>query len=172
MSILAVSVSHKTGDVALLSQLAMDAATTTKLAGALLDSDHIDEAVVLSTCNRTELYASVSRFHGGLDDATTQLAELAGLSVADLQNSCAVYFDEGAVAHPFAVAAGLDSLVVGESQILGQVKQALAAARVAAPSAPCSTRCSSRPCGSASGCRARPTSALPVAPWSRRRTGC
>ena len=129
MSILTVSVSHKTGDVALLSHLAMDAATTTKLAGALVDSDHIDEAVVLSTCNRTEVYASVSRFHGGLDDTTTQLAELAGLDVVELQNSCAVYFDEGAVAHLFAVAAGLDSLVVGENQILGQVKHALTAAQ-------------------------------------------
>lgn len=129
MSILSVSVSHKTGDLTLLSQLAMDGATAGKLAGALLDSDHIDEAVVLSTCNRTEVYASVSRFHGGLDDVTTALADLAGLSVVDLQNSCAVYFDEGAVAHVFAVAAGLDSLVVGESQILGQVKQALVAAQ-------------------------------------------
>ena len=129
MSILSVSVSHKTTSVDLLSRLAMDSATAGKLGQALLDSDHIDEAIVLSTCNRTELYASVSRFHGGLDDATTQLAELAGWSVPELQHSCAVYFDEGAVAHLFAVAAGLDSLVVGESQILGQVKHALAAAQ-------------------------------------------
>ncbi len=129
MSILSVTVSHKTTSVDLLSRLAMDSATAGKLGQALLDSDHIDEAIVLSTCNRTELYASVSRFHGGLDDATTQLAELAGWSVPELQHSCAVYFDEGAVAHLFAVAAGLDSLVVGESQILGQVKHALAAAQ-------------------------------------------
>jgi glutamyl-tRNA reductase len=129
MSILSVSVSHKTTSVDLLSQLAMDADGAGKLAGALLDSEHIDEAVVLSTCNRTEVYASVSRFHGGLDDVTAQLAELAGLSVPELQNSCAVYFDEGAVAHVFAVAAGLDSLIVGESQILGQVRQALIGAQ-------------------------------------------
>ena len=131
MSILSVSVSHKTTDVAALSRLAMDAATAGKLAEALLGSDHIDEAVVLSTCNRTEVYASVSRFHGGLDDVTQQLADLAGLSVVELQNSCAVYFDEGAVAHVFAVAAGLDSLVVGESQILGQVRISLTAAQTA-----------------------------------------
>lgn len=131
MSILTVSVSHKTTSVDLLSRLAMDSASATKLAGALLDSDHIDEVVVLSTCNRTEIYTSVSRFHGGLDDVTTQLAQLAGLDVSDLQHSCAVYFDEGAVAHVFAVAAGLDSLVVGESQILGQLRQALTNAQSA-----------------------------------------
>ncbi|WP_375425908.1 glutamyl-tRNA reductase [uncultured Friedmanniella sp.] len=126
MSILVVSVSHRSTSVAMLSRLAMDAATAGKLAGQLVTSEHIDEAVVLSTCNRTELYASVSRFHGGLDDAVLALAELAGLSVEELRTLCAVYFDEGAVAHTFAVASGLDSVVVGESQILGQVRAALA----------------------------------------------
>jgi glutamyl-tRNA reductase len=125
MSILVVSVSHRSTSVGMLSRLAMDAASTAKLAEQLLSSDHIDEAVVLSTCNRTELYTSVSRFHGGLDDAVAALAELAGLSVAELRTLCAVFFDEGAVAHTFSVAAGLDSVVVGESQILGQVRAAL-----------------------------------------------
>ena len=68
MSILAVSVSHKTTSVDVLSRVAMDAATATKLAQSLLSGDHVDEAVVLSTCNRTEMYVAVSRFHGGLDD--------------------------------------------------------------------------------------------------------
>jgi glutamyl-tRNA reductase len=131
MSILIVSVSHKTTSVDLLSRLAMDPATVGKLTDALIASDHIDEAVVLSTCNRTEVYASVSRFHGGLDDATTALADSAGVSVTELRQICAVYFDEGAVAHVFSVAAGLDSLVLGESQILGQVRQALTAGQAA-----------------------------------------
>lgn len=125
MSILVVSVSHKSTSVATLSQLAMDPPAAAKLADQLLVSEHIDEAVVLSTCNRTELYVSVARFHGGLDDATAALADFAGLSVAELGTMCAVYFDEGAVAHTFSVAAGLDSVVVGESQILGQVRAAL-----------------------------------------------
>ena len=131
MSILIVSVSHKTTSVDVLSQLAMDPATAGKLGDALIASDHIDEAVVLSTCNRTEVYASVSRFHGGLDDATSLVAELAGISVDELRKICAVYFDEGAVAHMFTVASGLDSMVLGESQILGQVKQALSAGQAA-----------------------------------------
>ena len=127
MSILAVSVSHKTTSMEVLSRVAMDPATATKLAQVMIGSDHVDEAVVLSTCNRTEMYASVSRFHGGLDDVTGALAELSGVGVAELRQMCAVYFDEGAVAHTFAVAAGLDSMVVGENQILGQVKSALTA---------------------------------------------
>ncbi|GAA1426665.1 glutamyl-tRNA reductase [Microlunatus lacustris] len=125
MSILVVSVSHRSTSVGMLSRLAMDATSTAALAEQLVASDHVDEAVVLSTCNRTELYASVTRFHGGLDDAVAALAELAGLSVAELRTLCAVYFDEGAVAHTFSVTAGLDSVVVGESQILGQVRTAL-----------------------------------------------
>ncbi len=125
MSILVVSVSHKSTSVGMLAQLAMDAPSSAKLADQLLTSEHIDEAVVLSTCNRTELYVSVGRFHAGLDDATSSLAQFTGIAVADLRAMCAVYFDEGAVAHTFSVAAGLDSVVVGENQILGQVKAAL-----------------------------------------------
>jgi glutamyl-tRNA reductase len=131
MSVLVVSVSHKSTSVAHLADLALDAPAAAKLADSLLASEHIDEAVVLATCNRTEIYASVSRFHGALDDATQALADLGGLSVNAVQDRCAVYFDEGAVAHTFTVAAGLDSVVIGESQILGQVKSALTAAQSA-----------------------------------------
>jgi glutamyl-tRNA reductase len=125
MSILVVSVSHKSTSVSHLAQLSLDAHASAKLAGQLVDSEHIDEAIVLSTCNRTEVFASVSRFHGALDDATGALADVAGLRPGELRSLCAVFFDEGAVAHTFSVASGLDSLVVGESQVLGQVKSAL-----------------------------------------------
>src|SRR4029453_4562614 len=125
MSILVVSVSHKSTSVSHLGQLALDSHASAKLGEQLVGSEHIDEAVVLSTCNRTELYASVSRFHGALDDATQVLADIAGLRSSELRSLCAVFFDEGAVAHAFSVASGLDSLVIGESQVLGQVKGAL-----------------------------------------------
>jgi glutamyl-tRNA reductase len=113
MSVLVVSVSHKSTSVAHLADLALDPPAAAKLADQLMASEHIDEVVVLATCNRTEIYASVSRFHGALDDATEALAERGDLTVAELQARCAVYFDEGAVAHTFAVAAGLDSVVIG-----------------------------------------------------------
>ena len=129
MSILVVSVSHKSTSVAELAELDLDSPSSVKLTDQLLTSEHIDEAVVLATCNRTEIYASVSRFHGALADASDALAQVGGLTVAQLQARCAVYFDEGAVAHTFAVASGLDSVVVGESQILGQVKGALTLAQ-------------------------------------------
>lgn len=125
MSILVVSVSHKTTSIDVLARLALDPAGATKVTDTLLASEHVDEAVVLSTCNRTEIYTSVSRFHGGVDDVTQILADVSGLDVEELRGTCAVFFDEGAVAHTFAVASGLDSMVVGESQILGQVKAAL-----------------------------------------------
>lgn len=127
MSVLVVSVSHRSTSVGDLAPLSMDAPTSVKLAGELITSEHIDEAVVLSTCNRTELYASVSRFHGGLEDAVTALADLTGVAAGELRGKCAVFFDEGAVAHTFAVASGLDSVVIGENQILGQVRAALSA---------------------------------------------
>ena len=125
MSILVVGVSHKSTSVDVLAQLAMDSPASLKLVDQLMTSEHIDEAVILSTCNRTEIYTSVARFHGAVDDITDALAEFAGLTAVELRRACSVYFDEGAVAHTFAVASGLDSLVLGENQILGQVKAAL-----------------------------------------------
>lgn len=125
MSILVLSVSHRTASMSTLAELALDPAGTAKLTHALTGSEHLDEVVVLSTCNRTEIYAAVTRFHAGLDDLTRQLSLLTGVGVTALTDACAVYYDEGAVGHTFNVAAGLDSLVIGESQILGQVRSAL-----------------------------------------------
>jgi glutamyl-tRNA reductase len=131
VSILVVSVSHKTTTVDNLSRLAMDSDTASKLATTLVDSEHIEEAVVLSTCNRTEIYAEVGRFHAGLDEITGRLAETCDFDVARLRGMCSVYFDEGAVAHIFNVAGGLDSMVIGENQILGQVRSALSSGQQA-----------------------------------------
>lgn len=129
MSILSVSVSHKTASVDLLGRLNLDQGQSQKLADGLLQSEQVAEALVLSTCNRTEIYADVERFHAGLDDLTSQLAAVADLDLDLLRDLCSVYFDDGAVAHVFRVAAGLESMVLGENQILGQVRAALAAAQ-------------------------------------------
>ena len=125
----------------------------------------------MSTCNRTELYASVTRFHGALDDATQALADFAGLRPGELRSLCAVFFDEGAVAHTFSVAAGLDSLVIGESQILGQVRGALTLSQAHGPSALSSIPCSSRRSESASGSTRKPESARLAVRSSLLRTG-
>ncbi|MDO5681286.1 MAG: glutamyl-tRNA reductase [Propionibacteriaceae bacterium] len=123
MSILVVSVSHKTASMDLLARLTLPADMTSKMLTSLVESEHVAEAVVLSTCNRTEIYASVTRFHGGLQALTETVERIAGVSVETLQDNCAVFYDEAAVSHCFSVASGLDSMVRGEHQILGQVRQ-------------------------------------------------
>lgn len=129
MSILVLSVSHKTAPVDLLSRASMDPVTSTRLEQSLADGEHISEAVVLSTCNRTEVYAQVSRFHHSLEDITDKVADATGLAPETLKKHCAVFYDEAAVSHLFNVTSGLDSMVVGENQILGQVKTALSRAQ-------------------------------------------
>jgi glutamyl-tRNA reductase len=125
VSILIVGASHRTASVELLERLALDPAGAAKVRRAALDSDHVGEALVLATCNRIEIYAEVDRFHGSVEDLTALLAEHAASTMEDVLGSLYVHYDEAAVAHLFEVATGLDSMVVGESQILGQVREAL-----------------------------------------------
>ncbi|TDO85390.1 glutamyl-tRNA reductase [Enemella evansiae] len=129
MSILVVSLSHRTAPMDLLGRLSLDADASGKLTQALVGGEHVDEAVVLSTCNRLEVYAAVTRFHGGLGAGTAELAGITGVSVDEIQDNCAVFYDEAAVSHCFAVASGLDSMVAGEHQILGQVRGAYSTAQ-------------------------------------------
>jgi glutamyl-tRNA reductase len=86
--------------------------------------EHVSEAVVLSTCNRTEVYAVAEKFHGAYQDIRTFLGELAHLAPEDLADHLYVHYDREAVRHLFTVAAGLDSAVIGEPEILGQVRSA------------------------------------------------
>jgi glutamyl-tRNA reductase len=125
MSILCVGISHQTAPVAVLETLALDADGAGKLAHAVAETEHALEAVVLSTCNRVEVYAEVERFHGSVEDVSALLCDIAGGDRAALVSHLYVHYDEGALAHLFTVAAGLDSMVVGESQILGQLRSAL-----------------------------------------------
>lgn len=127
MSVLLLGLSHRTATIELLEQVALDQAGVSKLRRATLDSPHVSEALVLSTCNRVEIYAAVERFHGGIEDLTTIFADHSGVDADVWLPSIYVLYDEGAVAHLFSVAAGLDSMVIGESQVLGQVRDALRA---------------------------------------------
>ncbi|HYO32184.1 MAG TPA: glutamyl-tRNA reductase [Nocardioidaceae bacterium] len=125
MSILIVGTSYRRAPVELLEQLALDVDAAAKLRAAALDTAYVSEVVVLATCNRIEIYAEVDRFHGSVEDLTALLAEHANAAVGDVVETLYVHYDEAAVAHLFEVATGLDSMVVGESQILGQVRSAL-----------------------------------------------
>ncbi|SNR96606.1 glutamyl-tRNA reductase [Geodermatophilus pulveris] len=129
MSLLAVGVSHQTAPVALLEQFAMGTDDTVKALHELVGSDHVSEAIVLATCNRVEVFAEVDRFHGGVSDVSRVLARQAGATVEELSPYVTVHYEDQAVAHLFTVAAGLDSMVVGETQVLGQLRNAYALAR-------------------------------------------
>jgi glutamyl-tRNA reductase len=125
MSYLVVGISHRSADIAVLERVALDPEAATKLAIAVQAAPAVTESAVLATCNRTEVYACVERFHAGMDEVTAILSDLTGVPLLDLAEHLYVHFEEGAVAHLFQVAVGLDSMVVGESQILGQVKDTL-----------------------------------------------
>src|SRR4051794_27977919 len=129
MSLLAVGVSHQTAPVALLEQFAMGTDDRVKALHELVESDHVSEALVLATCNRIEVFAEVEKFHGGVADVSRVLARQAGASVEELSPYVTVHYEDQAVAHLFTVAAGLDSMVVGETQVLGQLRAAYALAR-------------------------------------------
>ena len=124
MSIVVIGVNHRTGPLALLERVAVSVESLPKVIASLTSRVNIREAVVLSTCNRTEVYAVAERFHGAYADIRDFFCELGGLSPDELHPHLYSQHDDGAVAHLFDVAAGLDSAVLGETEILGQVRGA------------------------------------------------
>jgi glutamyl-tRNA reductase len=130
VSVLLFGVSHQSAPVSVLEQLSTDESEQIKLVDRIMQSPLVTEAMVLSTCNRVEVYAVVDAFHGGLSAIGQVLADHSGMSVPDLTRYAYVRYSEAAVEHLFAVASGLDSAVVGEQQVLGQVRRAYAAAEV------------------------------------------
>jgi glutamyl-tRNA reductase len=129
MSLLVVGCNHRSADLALLERLAIPSDEVPKALTSLTRLPHVTEAAVLSTCNRVEIYAQVARFHGGLQELRGWLAERGDVHPQDLDELQYSYHDDRAAAHLFAVASGLDSMVVGERQIAVQVKQAMEVAR-------------------------------------------
>ncbi len=126
MTVLVVGLSHRTAPVSVLERTAVPVDDIRKTVEELHRAETISEVLLLSTCNRVEVYADVARFHRGVEEITTVLARHAGLAVADLAEHLYVHFAEAAAEHMFTVASGLDSMVVGESQILGQLRSAYA----------------------------------------------
>jgi glutamyl-tRNA reductase len=125
MTILVLGISHHSAPLRVLDQLALTQDLADRLAADLTASEAISEAIVLATCNRVEIYADVPRFHPAVTAASDLLAKATGMPRGLLAEHSYLHFDSGAVAHLFAVAAGLDSMVVGEAQILGQVRASL-----------------------------------------------
>jgi glutamyl-tRNA reductase len=125
MSALVVGLSHKSAPVAILEQAVVSGDTLAKLLRDVALTDSVAETFVVSTCNRVEVYADVDRFHAGVTAICELLARHCGVQARDLTAHLYVHYEDRAVAHLLAVACGLDSVVVGEGQILGQVRSAL-----------------------------------------------
>jgi glutamyl-tRNA reductase len=124
MSILVIGVNHRSGPLSVLERVALSPDEVPKAVDALVRRDNVREVAVLSTCNRTEIYAVAERFHGAYADIRDFLCDLGRIAPDELHPHLYSQHDELAVRHLFEVAAGLDSVVVGETEILGQLRQA------------------------------------------------
>ncbi|MFB6811333.1 glutamyl-tRNA reductase [Streptomyces sp. NPDC056387] len=126
MSLLVVGLSHRSAPVSVLERASLSADAKVKLLHDTLAAEPATEATVLATCNRIELYADVDKFHAGVAELSTLLAQHSGVALEELTPYLYVHYEDRAVHHLFSVACGLDSMVIGEGQILGQIKDALA----------------------------------------------
>jgi glutamyl-tRNA reductase len=129
MSVLVVGTSHRSAPVTVLERAAVSGDELTKLLRDVFHSEHVAGTFVVSTCNRVEVYAEVDKFHAGVSAICELLARHAGVALSDLTPHLYVHYEDGAVQHLLSMTCGLESMVVGESQILGQVRGSLALAR-------------------------------------------
>jgi glutamyl-tRNA reductase len=125
VSVLVVGLSNKSAPVAILERAAVSGDSLGKLLRDVAQSEPVAEAFVVSTCNRVEVYADVDRFHAGVTAICDLLVRHCGVPADELTAYLYVHYEDRAVSHLMAVACGLDSVVVGEGQILGQVRSAL-----------------------------------------------
>lgn len=124
MSVVVIGINHRTSPLGILERVTIAPEDLPKALHGVVARDDVREAVVLSTCNRTEVYAVAERYHAAYADIRDFFCAQSGLGPDEVQPHLYSQHDEAAVAHLFSVAAGLDSAVVGENEILGQVKQA------------------------------------------------
>lgn len=124
MSVLVVGMSHRSAPVALLERLSMDDAVQNEAGEVFTQQPSLSEAMIISTCNRLEVYAVTNAFHTGVNDVLRVLERFSGVDVAELRGYLYVRYADAAAEHLMRVASGLDSMVVGEQQIIGQVRAA------------------------------------------------
>jgi glutamyl-tRNA reductase len=130
MSILVIGVNHRSGPLSVLERVTIAPDEVPKAVRSLVSRDNVREVVVVSTCNRTEIYAIAEKFHGAYADIRDFLCDLGDITPDELHPYLYSQHDDAAVTHLFEVAAGLDSAVVGEAEILGQLRQAWEIAQV------------------------------------------
>src|SRR4051812_40322866 len=125
MSLLVVGLCHRSAPVSVLERATLSADAQIKLLQDTVAAEPAAEAALLATCNRIEVYADVDKFHAGVAELSTLLSRYSGAGLDELTPHLYVHYEDRAVHHLFSVACGLDSMVVGEGQILGQIKDAL-----------------------------------------------
>ncbi|HEY7812001.1 MAG TPA: hypothetical protein VIC62_02115, partial [Nakamurella sp.] len=136
--LMVLGASHHDLELTQLDRLAIHPTLLSRAVGDLArrPDGPIDGAVVVSTCNRLEIYLDAVRFHDAIDGVAEQLAQVTGLGAAEVSTMLKVRVGAPAVAHLFTVASGLDSMVVGEAEIAGQVARALREAQTTGTASP------------------------------------
>jgi glutamyl-tRNA reductase len=124
VSVVVIGLNHRTAPLDLLERMAIGEGQLAKALHDLTTREHVSEALVLSTCNRTEVYAVAERFHGAYSDIRGFLADFSFLPPEEFSDHLYVHYDSAAAAHLMSVTAGLDSAVLGETEVQGQVKLA------------------------------------------------
>jgi glutamyl-tRNA reductase len=124
VSVIVVGLNHRTAPVELRERVAVPSSRLDKALHDLSSREHLAEVVLLSTCNRTEIYARSTKFHSAVSDVLDFLSEQGGAAPEAFSEHLYTYYDDSAVSHLFGVAAGLDSMILGEGEILGQVRGA------------------------------------------------
>ncbi len=124
MSIVVLGINYHTSPVTLLEKVMIPVPALSEALQVLSSHSDIREVIVLSTCNRTEVYAVTERYHAAHTDILEFLCETSGLSADEITPHLYSQFDDDAVVHLFEVAAGIDSAVLGETEIVGQVRDA------------------------------------------------
>jgi glutamyl-tRNA reductase len=124
-----VGLSHRSAPVTVLERAAVSGDALGKLVRDIFHAEHVAGTFTVSTCNRVEVYAEVDKFHAGVSVICAMLARHSGVALPQLTPHLYVHYEDGAVQHLLSMTCGLESMVVGESQILGQVRRALALAR-------------------------------------------
>ena len=123
MSVVVVGLNHRTVPLDLLERMTVPASRLPKALADLTSREHINEAVVLSTCNRIEVYVFAEKFHGAYQDIRNFFAEASHVAPEEFSDHLTSLYDGDAARHLFSVASGLDSAVLGEHEILGQVRK-------------------------------------------------
>jgi glutamyl-tRNA reductase len=130
VSVIVVGLNHRTAPVEFLERVAVPASQVAKALHDLSRRENLAEVVLLSTCNRTEIYARSARFHPAVQDVLEFLAGQSSADPDEFAEHLYTYHDDAAVSHLFSVAAGVDSMIIGEGEILGQVREAWRAAEL------------------------------------------